>query len=55
MKQKAVMAGILFSILFVFSSHAQQDDFSVLKGPYLGQKPPGLVPEIFAPSIVSIE
>ncbi|MCP5108170.1 MAG: hypothetical protein GY950_32585, partial [bacterium] len=31
----------------------KQDDFPVLKGPYLGQKPPGLTPEIFAPGIVS--
>jgi hypothetical protein len=29
-------------------------DFPVLKGPYLGQKLPGLTPEIFAPGIVSI-
>ena len=29
-------------------------EFPVLKGPYFGQKPPGLIPEIFAPGIVSI-
>lgn len=29
--------------------------FPVLKGEYLGQRPPGLVPEIFAPGIVSTE
>lgn len=28
---------------------------SKLEGPYLGQKPPGLIPEIFAPGIVSTE
>jgi Tol biopolymer transport system component len=33
--------------------HACQDDFPILKGPYLGQKPPGMTPEIFAPGIVS--
>ena len=27
--------------------------FPVLKGPYLGQKPPGMTPEIFAPDIIS--
>jgi len=32
-----------------------QDDMSVLKSAYLGQKPPGHVPEVFAPGIVSIE
>ena len=33
---------------------AQQDDFPKLTGPYLGQKPPGMTPEIFAPGIVSL-
>jgi len=28
-------------------------DFPVLHGPYLGQQPPGTVPEIFAPDIIS--
>jgi len=32
--------------------HAK-DDWPVLKGPYLGQKPPGKTPEIFAPGIIS--
>lgn len=32
---------------------AQQDDWTILKGPYLGQKTPGTVPELFAPGIVS--
>jgi len=30
-------------------------DFPVLTGPYLGQKPPGMTPEIFAPGIISTE
>ena len=34
-------------------SHAQ-DDFPVLEGPYFGQKPPGLIAEIFTPGIVSM-
>ena len=29
--------------------------FPHLEGPYLGQKPPGLIPEVFAPGIVSTE
>jgi hypothetical protein len=29
-------------------------DFPALKGPYLGQEPPGMTPEIFAPGIVSV-
>jgi len=32
---------------------SQQSDFPKLTGPYLGQKPPGMTPEIFAPGIVS--
>ncbi len=32
-----------------------QDKYHVLKGPYIGQKPPGLIPEVFAPGIVSKE
>jgi hypothetical protein len=31
----------------------QSGDFPVLRGPYLGQKPPGMTPEVFAPGIVS--
>lgn len=30
-----------------------QDKFPVLKSPYLGQKPPGSIPEAFAPGIVT--
>jgi len=42
---------IVMSILSIFMfgiSHAQEksDDFLVLKGPYLGQTPPGTTPEI---------
>ena len=50
MKRRAIFVGILLSIILVFSC---QDDFPVLKGPYLGQKPPGMKPEVFAPGIVS--
>ena len=32
-----------------------KSDFPVLTGPYLGQKPPGLIPKIFAPGVVSTE
>lgn len=34
---------------------AQQSSFHKLTGPYLGQTPPGITPEIFAPGIVSIK
>ena len=43
------------SIIIVFGSYAQQDDLLILRGPYLGQKPPGLTPEVFAPGVVSLK
>ena len=55
MKPKTIFFGILLSIIFAFMSCAQHGDFTILKGPYLGQKPPGMTPEVFAPGIVSIE
>jgi len=50
------MRTILFMILIGLSHvlfSQTVNDFPELKGEYLGQKPPGLVPEIFAPDIVS--
>ena len=32
-----------------------KNELPVLSGPYLGQKPPGLTPEVFAPGIVSTD
>ncbi len=40
------------TVLICNNLHAQQE-FPVLKGPYLGQTPPGMTPEIFAPGFVS--
>lgn len=46
---------LLFIILFCIIAFAQQNiyKFPDLTGPYLGQKPPGIKPEIFAPLIIS--
>jgi Tol biopolymer transport system component len=55
MKLKMIHAGILLSIIFVIIGSARQGDFPALRGPYLGQKPPGMTPEVFAPGIVSTE
>ena len=30
-----------------------KSNFPVIKGPYLGQKPPGMTPKTFAPNIIS--
>jgi len=55
MKKKIIFSGILiFCSVFIFEIKAQ-NNLPVQKGVYLGQKPPGMTPEIFAPGIVSIE
>ena len=43
---------IFIVLLMVTSIIAQQKDFPKLTGPYLGQKPPVMTPEIFAPGIL---
>ena len=35
------------------AAFAREEGFPELKGPYLGQEPPGLTPEVFAPGVVS--
>lgn len=35
------------------AGQADRNGSPVLKGPYLGQKPPGLTPEMFAPGVIS--
>lgn len=46
---------LFFSALPALAQKSRKDksDFPILKGPYLGQKPPGLQPKVFAPRIVS--
>lgn len=42
---------LFFGLIFI---HLEgKKEWPILKGPYLGQKPPGKTPEIFAPEIVS--
>lgn len=53
MRKEAIIAGFLLLISIFVWNWAQNDEFPVLKGDYLGQKPPGITPEIFAPGIVS--
>lgn len=55
MKRIYIFIALLLSILIMSSKTYSQDEFPVLEGPYLGQKPPGLIPESFAPGIVSTE
>ncbi|PKG86221.1 hypothetical protein CXF85_00445 [Colwellia sp. 75C3] len=52
---KKTLPAIIFlaSTLMMSSISYSQDDFPILKGPYMGQNPPGLVAEPFAPGIIS--
>jgi len=52
-KKKLVFLGVVILLQILIINCGKQSGFSILKGPYLGQKPPGDVPELFAPGIVS--
>jgi Tol biopolymer transport system component len=47
MKRCITYVGLAFFVLFSFNSCDKQENFPDLKGPYLGQTPPGTTPEIF--------
>ena len=40
-------------VLLVSLPVAAESDWPVLSGPYLGQEPPGMTPEVFAPGLIS--
>ncbi len=46
---------LILAILAMNGQSYSQDELPVIEGPYLGQKTPGLIPEVFAPGIVSKE
>ena len=51
---------ILFVTPFLNSCNSKKQDSTIneapdIISPYFGQKPPGLMPEIFAPGIVSLK
>lgn len=43
------------SVFLIVASCSQNREFPALSGPYLGQKPPGVTPELFAPGVISTE
>ena len=53
MKKSKYLMSSLALILMLLSGCTEQDDFPVLTGPHLGQEPPGITPELFAPGIIS--
>jgi len=51
-----ILLVVLIVLICVFGIYAQvKNEFLALNGPYLGQKPPGMLPEIFASEISSTE
>jgi hypothetical protein len=53
MKPNKLFIVVLLHMLAMSSKSHSQDEFPVLEGPYMGQKPPGMVAEPFAPGIIS--
>jgi WD40 repeat protein len=51
--KKAVFFPLLFIAAIFLIAH--ESDFPKLTGPYLGQKTPGDIPELFAPGIISVD
>jgi Tol biopolymer transport system component len=54
LRHKVILIGLIIPVI-MFYSFAEQKNFPILKGPYLGQKPPGIIPQIFAPGIISTD
>lgn len=48
-----IFTALLLCVLTLSSEGYSQNEFPVLEGPYMGQKPPGIVAEPFAPGVIS--
>lgn len=55
MKRFSASIALLLTFWAVSGGSHAQGEIPHIKGPYLGQKPPGLTAEVFAPGIVSTE
>lgn len=53
MNIKRAVPLFLFMIIAMLLNCSKSSEFPVLNGPYLGQDPPGMVPELFAPVLIS--
>ena len=56
MKTKSMVVAIALIISFLgcnAQNEKEEANFPELKGPYLGQKPPGMILELFAPEVIS--
>ena len=55
MKLNSEFAAVLLAGFSATGAIHAKDGLPVLEGPYLGQKPPGMTPEVFAPGIISTD
>jgi len=55
MKIKIIFFILFISAFFAVQAKDIQKGSPILRGPYMGQKPPGMIPEIFAPGFISTE
>jgi hypothetical protein len=53
MKTKWFLIVVIVLEVSLQCRRTEPNAFPVLRGPYLGQKPPGMTPEVFAPGIIS--
>jgi hypothetical protein len=54
-KSVILIMPILILLAGVIKSQEKSSEFPILKGPYLGQKPPGKKAELFAPEVIRYE
>jgi hypothetical protein len=52
--KKLILSICMLSVMSI-TIDARQSDFPKLTGPFLGQRPPGMIPEIFSRGIVSTD
>jgi Tol biopolymer transport system component len=55
MKLKPIFITLMLSSLTMSSKSYSQDEYPKLEGPYMGQKPPGMVAEPFAHGVISTD
>ena len=53
MKKNVIFFYFLLLILSLFSQNTNKNQWSVLRGPYPGQEPPGMEPVIFAEKFIT--
>ncbi|MFC2156058.1 hypothetical protein ACFLRB_06185 [Acidobacteriota bacterium] len=53
MKNTKIFFSLMILTILLFNIQKADETWPVLKDHYLGQNPPGMIPEIFAPGIIS--